>query len=125
MMANLATKRSHLADWPVVDPNWEDAETADDITALRGFLSSQVNDRLEALRQQKTIGQSLDAKLVITSSPNNPDFARLQKYASDLPELFILSQVVLVESTESANLTSKSLMQTASAVHAVGDGCPN
>ena len=106
-----------LADWPVVDPNWEDAETANDITALRDFLSSQVNDRLEALRQQKTIGQSLDAKLVITSSPSNPDFARLQKYASDLPELFILSQVVLVESTESAELNVE-------VAHADGVRCP-
>ena len=106
-----------LADWPVVDPNWEDAETANDITALRDFLSSQVNDRLEALRQQKTIGQSLDAKLVITSSPSNPDFARLQKYASDLPELFILSQVVLVESSESAELNVE-------VAHADGVRCP-
>ena len=106
-----------LADWPVVDPNWEDAETADDITALRSFLSSQVNDRLEALRQQKTIGQSLDAKLVITSSSSNPDFARLQKYASDLPELFILSQVALVESTESAELKVE-------VAHADGVRCP-
>ncbi len=106
-----------LADWPVVDPNWEDAETANDITALRDFLSSQVNDRLEALRQQKTIGQSLDAKLVITSSPSNPDFARLQKYASDLPELFILSQVVLVESTESVELNVE-------VAHADGVRCP-
>ena len=106
-----------LTDWPVVDPNWEDAETADDITALRGFLSSQVNDRLEALRQKKTIGQSLDAKLMITSSPSNPDFARLQKYASDLPELFILSQVVLVESTESAELNIE-------VAHADGVRCP-
>ena len=106
-----------LADWPVVDPDWEDAEIANDITALRDFLSSQVNDRLEALRQQKTIGQSLDAKLVITSSPSNPDFARLQKYASDLPELFILSQVVLVESSESAELNVE-------VAHADGVRCP-
>ena len=106
-----------LADWPVVDPNWEDAETADDIKALRSFLSSQVNDRLEALRQQKTIGQSLDAKLVITSSSSNPNFARLQKYASDLPELFILSQVALVESTESAELKVE-------VAHADGVRCP-
>ena len=106
-----------LADWPVVDPNWEDAETADDITALRSFLSSQVNDRLEALRQQKTIGQSLDAKLVIPGSSSNPDFARLQKYVSDLPELFILSQVALVESTESAELNVE-------VAHADGVRCP-
>ena len=106
-----------LADWPVVDPNWDNAETADDITALRGFLSNQVNDRLEALRQQKTIGQSLDAKLVIAGSSSNPEFARLQKYAGDLPELFILSQVTLIESTESSELSIE-------VAHADGVRCP-
>ena len=106
-----------LADWPVVDPNWDNEETADDITALRGFLSNQVNDRLEALRQQKIIGQSLDAKLVIAGSPSNPEFARLKKYASDLPELFILSQVTLIESTEGSELSIE-------VAHADGVRCP-
>ena len=54
---------------------------------------------------------------MITGSPNNPDFVRLQKYASDLPELFILSQVVLVESTESAELKVE-------VAHAEGVRCP-
>ena len=106
-----------LSDWPLVDPDWDAVETAADISALRSFLSSQVNDGLEALRQQKTIGQSLDAKLVITSSSSNPDFARLQKYASDLPELFILSQVTLVESTDCTELGIE-------VAHADGVRCP-
>ena len=106
-----------LSDWPLVDPDWDDLETAADISALRSFLSNQVNDRLEALRQQKIIGQSLDAKLVITSASSNPDFARLQKYASDLPELFILSQVNLVESTECTELGIE-------VAHADGVRCP-
>lgn len=106
-----------LSDWPLVDPDWDDVETAADISALRSFLSNQVNDRLEALRQQKTIGQSLDAKLVITGSSSNTDFARLQKYASDLPELFILSQVSLVESTECTELNIE-------VAHADGVRCP-
>ena len=106
-----------LTDWPLVDPNWDNEEIAADISAMRSFLSSHVNDHLEALRQEKTIGQSLDAKLVITGSFNNPDFVRLQKYAGDLPELFILSQVTLVESTKSAKLSIE-------VTHADGVRCP-
>ena len=106
-----------LADWPVVDPAWDDAETASDISALRSFLSTQVNERLEGLRQQKTIGQSLDAKVVITGSSSDLEFARLQKYANDLPELFILSQVTLIESSESNELSVE-------VAHADGVRCP-
>jgi isoleucyl-tRNA synthetase len=106
-----------LADWPVVDPAWDDAETASDISALRSFLSTQVNERLEGLRQQKTIGQSLDAKVVITGSSSDPEFARLQKYANDLPEIFILSQVTLIESSESNELSVE-------VAHADGVRCP-
>jgi isoleucyl-tRNA synthetase len=106
-----------LADWPLVDPAWDDAETASDISALRSFLSTRVNERLEGLRQQKTIGQSLDAKVVITGSSSDPEFARLQKYANDLPELFILSQVTLIESSESNELSVE-------VAHADGVRCP-
>ncbi|MEC7230439.1 MAG: isoleucine--tRNA ligase, partial [Verrucomicrobiota bacterium] len=79
--------------------------------------STQVNDRLEALRQKKTIGQSLDAKLVVTGSPNNPEFVRLKKYEKDLPELFILSQVTLVESAKGSELSVE-------VAHADGVRCP-
>jgi isoleucyl-tRNA synthetase len=106
-----------LADWPIVDPAWDDAETASDISALRSFLSTQVNERLEGLRQKKTIGQSLDAKVVITGSSSDPEFTRLQKYANDLPELFILSQVTLIESSESNELGVE-------VAHADGVRCP-
>jgi isoleucyl-tRNA synthetase len=106
-----------LADWPVVDSAWEDAETAADIRALRAFLSNQLNDRLETLRQQKTIGQSLDAKAVITGSLNDPDFARLKKYEADLPELFILSEVSVLESTDASELQIE-------VAHADGVRCP-
>jgi isoleucyl-tRNA synthetase len=106
-----------LTDWPEVDPAWDDAATAADIRALRNFLSNQLNDRLEGLRQQKIIGQSLDAKVVITGNINHPDFARLQKYAADLPELFILSEVSVTESVAAAELQ----IQVA---HADGVRCP-
>ncbi len=115
--SDFSDKLIALADWPVADSAWDDPETASDITALRSFLSTQVNERLEGLRQQKKIGQSLDAKVVITGSSRNPEFARLQKYVNELPELFILSQVTLIESPENTELNVK-------VAHADGVRCP-
>jgi len=106
-----------LTDWPVIDPAWENPTTAADVAALRHFLSASLNDPLESLRQKKQIGQSLDAKAVLSGSSKNPEFARLQKYAADLPELFILSQVTLMEVTESDRID----VQVA---HADGVRCP-
>jgi isoleucyl-tRNA synthetase len=106
-----------LASWPDVDAAWDQPEVAADIRALRTFLSEKLNDGLESLRQQKTIGQSLDAKAVITGSLNDPEFARLKHYESDLPELFILSQVVVVENTTATELTVE-------LAHADGVRCP-
>lgn len=105
-----------LTDWPAVDTAWEHAETAADINALRGFLAEYLNEPLEALRQQKTIGQSLDAKAIITGSSKNPDFARCKKYESELPELFILSQVILIEGSNSET--------SVEVAHADGVRCP-
>jgi len=101
----------------VIDPAWENPTTAADVAALRHFLSASLNDPLESLRQKKQIGQSLDAKAVLSGSSKNPEFARLQKYAADLPELFILSQVTLMEVTESDRID----VQVA---HADGVRCP-
>ena len=106
-----------LSDWPYVDKAWDQPEVASDIRALRTFLSEQVNDSLEALRQDKAIGQSLDAKVTITGSPSNSEFARLKQYESDLPELFILSQVTVVEDTTATELTVE-------VAHADGVRCP-
>ncbi len=89
-----------LTDWPKVNSSWKYPEIAEDIRALRSFLSEQLNDGLEELRQKKTIGQSLDACARITGSLQNPEFARLKRYENDLPELFILSQVNLIEDPE-------------------------
>lgn len=106
-----------LSDWPSVHPEWEDRQTADDVAAMRKFLAESLNEPLEALRQKKQIGQSLDAKAVITGSGKNPEFARLKKYESDLPELFILSQVILKELPESNKISVE-------VTHADGVRCP-
>jgi isoleucyl-tRNA synthetase len=94
-----------LLDWPGIDPKWESPDVASDIRALRTFLSEELNDPLESLRQRKVIGQSLDAKATISGPADNADWARLKKYEADLPELFILSQVNLIESETGTELT--------------------
>ncbi len=62
------------------------------------------------------IGQSLDAKAVITGPADNPTIALLKKYEADLPELFILSQVSVAESNDSTI--------TVEVDHADGVRCP-
>lgn len=106
-----------LTDWPEVDAAWKSPEVAADVRALRSFLAEKLNDPLESLRQKKVIGQSLDAKATITGSSEDPEWARLKKYADDLPELFILSQVNVVESKESKDLQIE-------VDHADGVRCP-
>lgn len=106
-----------LADWPEADPKWDRPEVAADIRALRTFLSEQLNDRLEELRQKKTIGQSLDAKAVITGPASDPTFALLKKYEADLPELFILSQVSVAAAADATEISVE-------VAHADGVRCP-
>ena len=106
-----------LSDWPYVDSAWDNAAVAEDIRALRTFLAEKLNDGLEALRQKKAIGQSLDAKAVISGAPDDPEFARLKRYESDLPELFILSQVSLIERPQASQLEIE-------VAHADGVRCP-
>jgi isoleucyl-tRNA synthetase len=106
-----------LEAWPYVDERWNHDLIASEINTLRHFLAEQINEPLETLRQNKVIGQSLDAKVVITGRSGDSTFDLLQKYAADLPELFILSQVHLVESTEADHIE----VQVA---HADGVRCP-
>ena len=106
-----------LEAWPKVDDAWDNEEIASEIAVLRTFLSEYVNEPLEQLRQDKVIGQSLDAKAVITGKAGNPTFDLLKKYEADLPELFILSQVAVTETADAEELT-------VTADHADGVRCP-
>lgn len=83
----------HLQDWPNTE-SIEDFPEMAEIEAIIEFRG-RVNEKLEELRQAKIIGQSLDAKVTIRGE--GPLFAILKKYAKDLPEYFIVSQVELEE----------------------------
>lgn len=106
-----------LEEWPQVDSQWSFPETAADIQALRNFLADTLNEPLEQLRQKKVIGQSLDAKAVISGSPEDATFSLLKRYEEDLPELFILSQVSLVADPSAESISVE-------VDHADGVRCP-
>lgn len=96
----------HLQDWPAPDARWEDpsglaAHAA--VTRIQA-LASQVNVSLESLRQGKQIGQSLEAAVVVTGDPADPDFALLTAHQAALTEFWVVSAVRLV-STPGAPLT--------------------
>src|SRR5688572_18965666 len=67
-------------------------------------IRTTVNASLELLRKEKTIGTSLEAKVSLTAS--GEDFALLQRYASHLPMLFIVSEVAVERGSAAAD-TSK------------------
>jgi hypothetical protein len=63
------------------------------------------------------IGQSLDAKAIIQGHPADAQFALLHRYQADLPELFILSQVNVIEMPAPCPLKVE-------VAHADGQRCP-
>jgi isoleucyl-tRNA synthetase len=81
----------HLMDWPDVS-EIEDFAEGWEVGQIIQFRE-KIHEKLEALRKSKTIGQSLDAKVVIKGG--DALFEILKKYEKDLPEFFIISQVVL------------------------------
>ncbi len=107
----------HLESWPLAPADWSyptESQAVDKMFAIR----DGVNEKLESLRMNKEIGQSLDAMVLISGNQNNNDFQLLQEYENYLPELFIVSQVHL-KSDEQKNGTL-----SISAHHAEGDRCP-
>jgi isoleucyl-tRNA synthetase len=106
-----------LSDWPKADPSWKFSETFEEVQVLLKFLNNHLNEQLERLRQEKIIGQSLDAKVTLTGSQEDATFQVLKKYENDLAELFILSQVEVIDATSIENTNI-------SVAHADGVKCP-
>jgi isoleucyl-tRNA synthetase len=106
----------HLQPWPQppdLDTHATDATEFEQLLLIR----DQINTTLETLRQNKTIGQSLDAQVHITADPSTPHYALLQKHARILAETFIVSQVTLTPAPAGAPLH----IQT---TKATGERCP-
>jgi isoleucyl-tRNA synthetase len=105
----------HLQGWPVIDSGLYDDDVAADIGQILEFRN-RVNEKLEGLRQQKTIGSSLDARVIIRGTASDELFTLLQRYQPRLAELFIVSEVSL-ETADDGELTLD-------AEHAQGVRCP-
>ena len=82
----------HLATFPEHPDRLRDAAVDERWDRLRA-IRDEVNRALEAARQDKIIGTSLGARVVIRAS--GPDADLLRRYADHLPMLFIVSDVSL------------------------------
>jgi isoleucyl-tRNA synthetase len=81
-----------------VEPLWSSpdfAQAAGEIETILKFRE-RVYEKLEALRQEKKIGKFLDAQVTLTAADTAEPMTLLRRYADDLPELLIVSQVHLV-----------------------------
>jgi len=112
----LAGDSIHLQDWPDPESFSFDPAVAGEIEAILQFREDTVNLPLEKLREDKTIGSNLDAKVMITAREDDETFALLKKHEANLPELFIVSQVTLTSKSEGD--------AEVSAAHADGVQCP-
>lgn len=85
--------------------NHELANEFDKIIQIR----DEVLKALEKSRKEKLIGHSLDAKVII-SLPNDSEFNNvINKYQTQLTNIFIVSQVEIVDKLENDTITSESI----------------
>jgi isoleucyl-tRNA synthetase len=86
-----------LAGFPDVQPRMsaELAERFERLFAVRSVVQKQ----LEVARQSKVIGSSLEAKILLHAQPSDREF--LSRHLAELPGLFIVSQVELLDSETS------------------------
>ena len=93
---NLEGMSIHLATFPSADPFFDDEMEVKALdTVWKGLLDVRtlVQSELEKRRQEKVIGSSLEAMVELYTDQANYDF--LKRYGTDLPSLFIVSQVNL------------------------------
>lgn len=110
-------KSIHLEDFPVVVEQYQDDTLQQDFDVLFKVREA-IQVELEKCRQQKIIGQSLDAQVLLSIGSQNPGAAILKKYKKELPEYFIVSAVHL-------NILEGAYADLAIAVkHADGVRCP-
>ena len=81
-----------LSDWPTTNAKWTNEDIEVEFTKILK-LREIVTKAIEPLRADKKIGSSLEVAVFIKGG----DKALLEKYAPELPNLFIVSQAKLAE----------------------------
>lgn len=112
--ADFSEKLIHLEEFPLFKDEWNFIETHQEVEFLIKFRSS-IHEKMEPARQSKIIGQSLDAKVTIQISEQDPLFSILKRHEEFLSEYFIVSQVILSKSDKEMEIKVE---------HADGVRCP-
>lgn len=86
----------HLQDWPEIGAEYRDEVAYERVERVLS-LREKVNEELEKLRQNKTIGKSLEAEIEIMVGATSPEAEALRELSGNLPEIFIVSAVRVVE----------------------------
>lgn len=86
----------HLQDWVEIKPEYKDEATFNKVERLLQ-IREKVNEELEKLRQNKTIGKSLEAEVEIMVAEGSEDAAILKECEDILAEIFIVSAARVVE----------------------------
>ncbi len=106
-----------LEDFPKFQEVWEDAKLKVDFENLFK-VRELVQVELEKARQDKLIGQSLDAQVILTFDAQHPWAKLLEDYKEFLSEFFIVSAVhLVVDSKQGQNFSIH-------VKHADGVRCP-
>lgn len=106
----------HLEPWPQIPEEWRAPKLAGDLEKLLE-IRDLVNEKLEVLRRDKVIGQSLEADLIFHVGSQNELATILDEYVDSLPEIFIVSRA-LIQKTNQAEQCE------VSAARAGGVRCP-
>ena len=106
-----------LQAWPKVTEEWDEGKELSDAQTILDFKDLKVNDSLESLRTRKEIGQSLEAEIEIRIPLSESVLTLFRHREEDLAEMFIVSNVLIVEVSEDEELQVISR-------HASGQRCP-
>ena len=122
------------AGWVKTSKQWENPELAASWTKIRG-IRNEVNNALELARQEKAIGSSLDAKVLLYLSDQelrqqlekfNPTDSLIGNQVDELRYFVLASQVELVDSLDSikkADYQSESDLVSVGVIKAEGEKC--
>jgi len=86
-----------MMDWPELAEKWNFSSEAETINRILSFKAEYVNEKLEACRASKEIGQSLEAQVTIQDDDSNGIYSLLNTQFEDLSELLIVSVVEVVK----------------------------
>jgi isoleucyl-tRNA synthetase len=94
-----------LADFPEVNPGFEDKEIEQKWEELLK-IRNEVNKALEIKRQEKFIGNSLEAKVILYAG--GAAYKNLEEYKNFLPTLFIVSSAEVCNNIKTPGTAFKS-----------------